>query len=169
MVSLERLWNFTMREIIFVGTEDHVRTKLDEARDRIRPIFDEMELSYSVMTANDPFFIGTFRDQAAYQAAFELKYEIRALLPYKNETLAVGSYNRHGNFFGRALDILLEDGSPAHTGCLGIGFERLAHAFVSQHGIDVRHWPKAVRAAMPLTRADRAKPRLKVSFVFSAC
>jgi seryl-tRNA synthetase len=145
MVSLERLWNFTMREIIFVGAEVQVRERLDEVRDRLRPVLDEFEISYKLMTANDPFFIGTFRDQAAYQAAFELKYEIRAALPYKGDTLAIGSYNRHGSFFGRSLDIQLADGAPAHTGCIGIGFERFVHAFVSQHGIDPAKWPRAVQ------------------------
>ena len=72
-----------MREIIFVGTDDQVRDRLDAARGLIRPIFDEIELDYKIVTANDPFFIGTFRDQAAYQAAFELKYEVRARLPTK--------------------------------------------------------------------------------------
>jgi len=148
MVSLERVWNFTMREIIFVGSEPHVRTKLDEARKHIHPILAEFEITHRIMTANDPFFIGTFRDQAAYQAAFELKYEIRAKLPHKGDTVAIGSYNRHGDFFGRTLDIRLEDGSPAHTGCIGIGFERLAYAFVAQHGIDPTKWPPKVREAI---------------------
>ena len=65
-----------MREIIFVGEEDYVTERLDEARSRICPLLQDLGLTYKVMTANDPFFIGTFRDQAAYQAAYELKYEI---------------------------------------------------------------------------------------------
>lgn len=141
MVSLERVWNFTMREIIFVGDAEYVRTRLDEARERIRPLLAQLQLTHQVITANDPFFIGTFRNQAAFQAAFELKFEIRAHLPYKNDSIAIGSYNRHADFFGRTLNITTADGQPAHTGCIGIGFERLAHAFVSQHGLDPARWP----------------------------
>jgi len=148
MNSLERLWNFTMREIIFVGTEADVRTRLDGVRERLRSVLEEFQITYKLVTANDPFFIGTFRDQAAYQAAFELKYEIRAALPYKSDTVAVGSYNRHGNFFGKTLGIRLADGSPAYTGCIGIGFERFALAFVAQHGLDPSNWPPAVRAEL---------------------
>ena len=148
MRSLERLWDFTMREIIFVGTSEFVRSKLDECRERIRPILADFKITHTVMTASDPFFIGTFRDQAAYQAAFELKHEIRAALPYKNDTLAIGSFNRHSDFFGRTLDIRLEDGSAAHTGCVGIGFERLVLAFVAQHGTDPADWPRSVRNAV---------------------
>lgn len=145
MVSLERVWNFTMREIIFVGTDAQVSERIDAVRNAMRPLFEELDLSYNVITANDPFFIGTFRDQAAYQAAFELKFEVRADLPYKSETVAVGSYNRHGDFFGRTLNIRMPDGEPACTGCFGAGFERLALAFVTQHGIDPDKWPDKIR------------------------
>ena len=148
MNSLERIWNFSMREIIFVGSDDHVQSGLQEVRDRLRPLFEELGLAYKVITANDPFFIGTFRDQAAYQAAFELKFEIRASLPYKGDDLAVGSYNRHGDFFGRTLNIRMPDGSPACTGCVGIGFERLALAVVAQHGVNPGHWPEALRRSV---------------------
>lgn len=151
MRSLERVWNFTMREIIFVGTEDYVRDRLTTVRSLLRPLMEILDLSYSVTTANDPFFIATYRDQAAYQAAFDLKHEIRVSLPYNNDTLAVGSYNRHGDFFGRTLSITNEDGSPVETGCFGLGFERLALAFVAQHGVEPDKWPRVVQAAIPAT------------------
>lgn len=145
MSSLERLWNFTMREIIFVGSEDFVQTGLDRSREKMDAILDEMEVAYRIETANDPFFIGSYRDQAAYQSAFELKFEVRMSLPYKDDTLAAGSYNRHRDFFGRSLDIKMPDGSYAETGCVGFGCERLAFAFIAQHGPDPQKWPIAVR------------------------
>ena len=159
MVSLERVWNFTMREIIFVGTDEQVSERIEAVRRAMRPLFEELDLSYNVITANDPFFIGTFRDQAAYQAAFELKFEVRADLPYKSDTVAVGSYNRHGDFFGRTLNIRLPDGSPACTGCFGAGFERLALAFVTQQGTDPQNWPAKIRKfATARSRAYKIKP-----------
>jgi seryl-tRNA synthetase len=148
MISLERTWNFTMREIIFVGSAEQVKRGLDRARACIKPILFDMGLNYRVITANDPFFVDTFKDQAGYQTAFELKHEIRADLPYKKETIAIGSYNRHRDFFGSKLNIMLDDGGPAHTGCIGIGLERLAYAFVSQHGLNRSLWPRALRSAI---------------------
>ncbi|MHA1598067.1 MAG: hypothetical protein ACTSV1_05030 [Alphaproteobacteria bacterium] len=145
MASLERLWNFTMREIIFVGSADFVGEGLASTRDVMRKTLDDMALAYKVESATDPFFIGNYRDQAAYQSAFELKYEVRALLPFKNDTIAVGSYNRHKDFFGRSLNIKQSDGEFAETGCVGFGFERLAFAFVCQHGIEPEGWPDAPR------------------------
>ena len=148
MVSLERLWNFTMREIIFVGTDEQTKNWLDEARAQIGVILEDLRLSYRIMTASDPFFVGSFRTQAQIQQTFEMKFEIAVDLPYKQDTIAVGSYNRHGNFFGRALNIRLTNGFPVCTACFGMGFERLALAFVSQHGLDVKQWPATVREAL---------------------
>jgi hypothetical protein len=145
MNALERVWNFTMRELIFVGDEDFVEAGINRAREAFEDVLAELDLSYAIMTANDPFFVGTYRDQAAYQAAFELKYEVRAPLPYADHSIAIASQNSHRNFFGRTLDIRDHHGDHACTGCFGVGYERLALAFVAQHGLDRDQWPEAVR------------------------
>jgi seryl-tRNA synthetase len=106
--------------------------------------FESIGMAYKVESANDPFFIGEYK-QAAFQNAFHLKYEIRALLPYKKSTLAVGSYNYHQDFFGRQLKIHQRDGSPIHTGCLAFGLERIAFAFLSQFGFEKENWPLYVK------------------------
>ena len=147
MTSLERMWNFTMREVIFVGSADYVLENRERGRQLMRAVFEEMGLAYHVESANDPFFVGEFRRQAAFQNAFQLKYEIRARLPFKDDTLAVGSYNYHQDFFGRNLNITLPDGSPAHTGCVAFGLERMAYAFLAQFGLDSRQWPASIREA----------------------
>jgi len=148
LTSLERLWNFTMREVIFVGSKDFVLENRERARQRMSDFFALIGLAYQVESANDPFFIGEFRKQAAFQSAFQLKFEIRARLPFKNSTLAIGSYNYHQDFFGRHLNITLPDGSPAHTGCVAFGLERVAYAFLAQFGLDQRNWPSAIQEAL---------------------
>ncbi len=148
LTSLERLWNFTMREVIFVGAKDFVLQSREIARQRMAAVFEKIGLAYRVESANDPFFIGEFRKQAAFQSAFQLKFEIRARLPFKESTLAVGSYNYHQDFFGRQLNITLPDGSPAHTGCVAFGLERMAFAFLAQYGLEPSGWPEFVRQAL---------------------
>ena len=78
----------------------------------------------------------------------ELKFEVRALLPFKKESIAIGSFNRHQDFFGAQLNFRMENGDTPQTGCIGLGYERLAFAFVSQHGLDIKNWPKRVRKYM---------------------
>ena len=148
LTSLERLWNFTMREVIFVGSKEYVLENREIARQRMQRVMAETGLAYRIESANDPFFIGEFRKQVAFQSAFQLKFEIRARLPFKDSTLAVGSYNYHQDFFGRHLNIILPDGSPAHTGCVAFGLERIAFAFLAQHGLDPIAWPSHVREAL---------------------
>jgi seryl-tRNA synthetase len=148
LTSMERLWNFTMREVIFVGPKGFVLEKRNESRQFMQKIFEEIGLVYHVETANDPFFVGEFRKQAAFQTAFQLKYEIRASLPFKDSTLAIGSYNYHQDFFGRHLDITLPDGKPIHTGCTAFGLERIVYAFLAQYGFDQNKWPPVVREWM---------------------
>jgi seryl-tRNA synthetase len=148
LTSLERLWDFTMQEVIFVGAKDFVLDNRQVAIKRVRKIFAELGLAYRVESANDPFFIGEFRAQTAFQSAFQLKYEIRAKVPHRDGTLAIGSYNYHQNFFGRQLNITLADGSPVHTGCVAFGLERVAYAFIAQFGLDPTGWPQAVREAI---------------------
>ena len=145
LTSLERMWNFTMREIIFVGPKDFVLENRELARERMKNVFEKIGMAYRVESANDPFFIGEFRKQVAFQSAFQLKFEIRASLPYKESTLAVGSYNYHQDFFGRNLNITLPDGLPAHTGCVAFGLERIAFAFLAQYGFDPVNWPEEIR------------------------
>ncbi len=145
--TLERMWDFTMREIIFVGPADFVLQYRDRARQQVALFLEQLGLAYKVESANDPFFVGEFRKQAAFQNAFQLKYEIRARLPFKGETLAVGSYNYHQDFFGRHLNITLPDGKPAHTGCVAFGLERLAYAFICQFGLEPAAWPAPIREA----------------------
>jgi seryl-tRNA synthetase len=148
LTSLERMWNFTMREVIFVGSKEFVLESRETARLRMGRVFEEIGLAYRVESANDPFFIGEFRKQAAFQSAFQLKFEIRASLPYKGSTLAVGSYNYHQDFFGRNLNITLPNGTSAHTGCVAFGLERMAFAFLAQYGLDPREWPSNLQGVI---------------------
>jgi seryl-tRNA synthetase len=143
LVSLERLWNFTMREVIFMGSKEYVLDSRETVRKRMEAKLGELGFAYRVESANDPFFIGEFK-QAAFQTAFQLKYEIRASLPFKDATLAVGSYNYHQDFFGRSLNIHLPDGGFVHTGCAAFGLERMAYAFLAQFGMDPRDWPMVI-------------------------
>ena len=145
--GLERLWDFTMREVIFVGPAEFVRKQRDRCIELSVSLLDELELSYEISTATDPFFVDSFAVQAAFQQGFELKHELLALLPYKGRLLAVGSVNFHQDFFGRSFRIEAE-GRSAETACIGIGLERLALAVLAQHGTRPEQWPRKLREGM---------------------
>ncbi len=55
------------------------------------------------------------------------------------------SFNYHRDHFGTTWDIVDAAGEPAHTGCVAFGMDRLAVAMFHTHGIDLDHWPVALR------------------------
>jgi seryl-tRNA synthetase len=146
--GLERLWDFTLREIIFVGTGQYVLENRQTCIDFCVQFLDELEVAYELTSATDPFFVDAYAAQAAYQQGFDLKFELLLPLPYSGRKLAVGSINYHQDFFGRSFAITA-GGAPAHTGCLGFGVERMALAFLAQHGVDRMRWPDAINRRMP--------------------
>lgn len=144
MAGLERLWDFTMREVIFVGTAEHVLEQRRRAVDETVALLDRWGLAYEIRSATDPFFIEDYASMAAFQLAFELKFEVLAPLPYRGQDLAIGSFNYHQDFFGRSFNIAGRDGAPLHTGCIGFGLERVALAFLAQYGVDPKKWPDSI-------------------------
>ena len=143
--GLGRLWDFTMSECVAVGTQEDVLAFRERGIQRSMQLFEEWGLSLDVHPATDPFFVDVYAKQALFQAAFELKYEASAVLPYRQAPLAIASFNYHQDFFGRAFDISDAADRPAHTGCLGIGIERFVLAFLAQHGTAPERWPESVR------------------------
>ena len=142
--GLERLWDFTMREVIFVGPQEFVLEHRQWCVDQSVALLDTLGLTYEIATATDPFFVDSYAVQAAFQQGFELKYELLCPLPYSGKRLAVGSVNYHQDFFGRSFAIGTSTGT-AHTGCIGFGLERLALAVVAQHGPSPALWPATLR------------------------
>jgi seryl-tRNA synthetase len=146
--GLDRLYEFNVRELVFVGTEDYCR----DVRRRALPIVEELaaffDIDCKVQTATDPFFATVSAAKKFFQAAQEVKNEIKIPVLDKDgvqKQLACGSVNLHGNFFGQRFDIRDADGAPVHTGCVGLGIERWVLAAFTQHGFDPARWPVAVR------------------------
>lgn len=148
MRELTRLWDFTMRELVFLGDSDTVLQERQRCVDVVGEFLDEIGLAAEIRTASDPFYIAPDASSKTYfQLTAETKYEISALLPNK-QRLAIGSLNYHTDFFGRAFDINVEGAGPAHSSCIGFGLERFVCAFLAQHGNDPEDWPELVRAAI---------------------
>jgi seryl-tRNA synthetase len=141
---LERLWNFTMREIVFFGTAKQVETtrrRLMVAVCRFLPV---VRIDGSLREATDPFFLPATRGQRLLQQLRQLKYELTAKTA-PGRDMALASFNHHGDFFGRRMNIRLPDGDVVHSGCVAFGLERWAYAFFCQNGLDPGRWPTRLR------------------------
>lgn len=144
MRTLERLCDFTMREIIFISDRDFILAKRTQCIKYITKFIDELGLVGYIEVANDPFFTNTASEKKTYQLGFELKYEIRLQIPFENNTIAVGSFNFHEDFFGKTFHINMGKDIPASTGCTAFGIERWVYAFLAQYGLDRKNWPKKI-------------------------
>jgi seryl-tRNA synthetase len=143
--DLRRLWDFTMREIVFMGTREQVWQQREVGLKRTADLLSAHRLASEIRTASDPFFVAPDAMAKTYfQLSSETKYEIAALLP-GGQRLAIGSLNYHTDFFGRAFDVQLEGGGPMHSVCIAFGLERCVYAFLAQHGSDPARWPDVVR------------------------
>ena len=157
--GLDRLFEFTMRELVFVGQPGFVLAGRDRLMELTKSLVQAWGLAAQFETANDPFFANAYASRRFFQLATKAKYELLAPLPHEGHLLAIGSFNMHGEFFTRPFDIRL-DGARAHTGCVGFGLERWIYAFVAQHGADPEAWPAALRIRFEsrLALGSRSRP-----------
>lgn len=150
ITGLDRLWDFTMREVIFVGSEDEVSTRRAKGIEFMLEQVRRWDLEGTVESANDPFFSAAYATKTYYQVRSDLKFELRLAIEPGSQgearTLACGSFNLHEDFFGKTFSITASNGKPAFTGCLAWGLERWVLACFTQHGFEPARWPEAVRA-----------------------
>jgi seryl-tRNA synthetase len=128
------LWEFTMREIVFLGDNGFVRAQCDALKQRIAGWAVQLGLKADLVTAEDPFFFAETRGKKLLQQIKELKYELRAP-SLSGMTVPVASFNLHERFFTSRFDITLMRGAPAYSGCAAFGIERWCMALIAQHGV----------------------------------
>jgi seryl-tRNA synthetase len=150
IVGLDRAWDFTMREIIFVGTEAWVTAQRQKAMEAQLEQVKAWDLDATFETANDPFFSAAYATKTYWQVRNDLKYEMRLNVEPGADgaprTIACASANLHESFFGKTFDITASDGNAGFTGCAAWGLERLVLALFTQHGFDAARWPESLRA-----------------------
>jgi seryl-tRNA synthetase len=145
--DLRRLWDFTMREVVFLGSRDDVLAKRAVSMDMMAEFIETHQLAGEIRTASDPFFVAPDAvSKTYYQLSSDSKLEVSLLLP-DGERSAVGSHNYHSDFFGRAFATEIEGAGPMHSVCVAFGLERWVYAFLKQHGSNPAAWPEIMRQA----------------------
>jgi hypothetical protein len=138
---------------VFLGAPAVVADQRTRLMHEICALAARWDLTGFCETASDPFFAeDDGKNNSFAQRLMALKYELR-LDVGGGKTIAAASFNRHNDFIGSAYAIGYANQGTAHTACAGIGLERLAFAFLCQHGPDESRWPPAVRLAITKLRA----------------
>ena len=144
-----RLQMFHMRELVRIAEPEVVAAWRDAWRDRAVELLRALGLDAGFDVASDPFFGRGGRIMAASQRQQALKFEILVSI-VGPDTTAIASFNYHQDHFSSKYAIAMEDGSAAHTACLGFGLERVTLALLAVHGLDLERWPDGVRADLGL-------------------
>ncbi|MDI7861815.1 amino acid--[acyl-carrier-protein] ligase [Rhizobiaceae bacterium n13] len=139
---------FRMREYVCMGTEADVTDFRQTWMDRGVEMMKSVGLEVAIDVANDPFFGRAGKMLANNQRDQNLKFELLIPITSVSKPTACMSFNYHQDAFGAKWGIHLDDGSVAHTACVGFGLERIALALFHTHGLDVKEWPAKVRKAL---------------------
>lgn len=134
-VPLERQWNFSMREIVCIGSMTEVQNFVDTMKIKVNQLLSDIHLNLQWETASDPFFDPSNNPKALMQKLQPNKVEML----YQNR-LAIGSVNSHRNYFGEAYEIS-RNGEPAYSACVAFGVDRWIAAFLHEYGTLRRDWP----------------------------
>ena len=127
-----RLWEFRMREVVFIGPAGWVAGQRRAWTSRAVEFAARLQLAARVEPATDPFFGDVSRGRRLIQQLKHLKDELRLTLGTR--TIAAASFNTHESFFGSRFGLTLADGSVAHSGCAAFGLERWTLALLAQRG-----------------------------------
>jgi seryl-tRNA synthetase len=145
---LDRLQSFRMREYVCIGTAVQVDVFRRHWLSRAQSFAGQLGLGFRIETASDPFFGRGGKLMAASQVEQELKFELLVPVNSAEAPTACMSFNYHRDHFGTTWNLRTESGEFTHTGCVAFGIDRLALALFATHGVDLPHWPMAVRKAL---------------------
>lgn len=145
-----RMQSFRQREFVFIGSPDGAVTHRDRWLERGITMLGGLGLTVEAVPANDPFFGRAGRLLAGDQLDSGLKFEIVTPISSGEHPTAISSANYHRDHFGQPFDIRTDDGSPAHSACIGFGLERIALALLRTHGLVVDRWPSTVKEQIQL-------------------
>lgn len=128
-----RLWDFNMREIIFIGEEDYVNSMMEEFKGITQKIADQLGVPMNITIAADHFYPTPENAiKTRFQKKNALKYEMTAVV--RENEVALGSFNYHSDHFSKPFNFD-QDGKTI-SACIGYGLQRWVAA-VKYAGEDV--------------------------------
>ena len=136
---------FTMREIVFMGSPAFVEEKRLEIMEEIWGFFCELGLYGQIVTARDPFFhYDDMKTKGAIQLMADAKYELE-FISASGETSSIASFNNCQDTLCEKFEITNSENHLLHSGCVAFGLDRWRAALYEQFGSDTDNWPSALK------------------------
>ena len=116
-----RLWDFTVREIVFIGNKDFVTEKLQYMKERAQEYATDIGLPAKIISATDNFYPAKKNTiKQKLQISNSLKYEL--VVSIDDNEVAIASFNYHDLHFSKPFNF--DNCGKIVTGCVGYGLER---------------------------------------------
>lgn len=129
-----RLWDFSVREIVFIGSEEFVKENLNIMKEKALEVAKKITENTRLEVAHDHFYKGQRNDiKARIQTKNEQKFELR--IPIEGRDVSVASFNFHGYHF--SLPFKFDNSKKVVSGCVGFGMERWVAACKEYNKLDV--------------------------------
>ncbi|MHC8304347.1 aminoacyl--tRNA ligase-related protein [Pseudomonas sp. PB3P13] len=136
---------FTMREIVFMGSPAFVEEKRLEIMEEIWSLFCDLGLYGQIVTARDPFFhYDDMKTKGAIQLMADAKYELE-FMSANGESSSIASFNNCQDTLCEKFEITNVDNHLLHSGCVAFGLDRWRAALYEQFGSDTDHWPNKLK------------------------
>ncbi|SDN48712.1 tRNA synthetase class II core domain (G, H, P, S and T) [Fictibacillus solisalsi] len=143
-ISAHRSRDFTMYEIIYLGSKEKVENLRKDIIQEVWELFNRIGLRGYIETANDPFFIKNDRNRIAFQRAAEMKYEL-IFSPNEDLSFSIGSFNLVGEVLTQSFGIKGKQGENVSSGCTAFGVDRWVEAILYTFGDNLENWPTYLR------------------------
>ena len=132
---LERRWNFSMRELVCLGSAAEVEDFLVRSTYVINHFAASIGLPVEWSHATHPFFSPTSHPKVVFQKLEPVKREL-----VFDDDLAIASTIFHRDYLGERFNIT-RDGENAYSGCVAFDMERWLSAFLGAYGATREQWP----------------------------
>lgn len=116
-----RFWDYNVREVVFVGSNEYVNSKMAEFKEITKKVSNEIGVPMNIMSATDMFYPTTEnRIKKRFQSANDLKFEMISQVDGKQ--VALGSFNYHNNHF--SVPFHFDQNGTIVSACIGYGLQR---------------------------------------------
>jgi len=116
-----RFWDFTVREIVFVGNIDYVVKCIENIKSKTWDYIKEIGLPGEIHSATDSFYPSKRNSvKQKFQLSNSLKHELSVKIDER--VVAIVSFNFHDTHFSKPFHF--DKTGSIVTGCVGYGLER---------------------------------------------
>ena len=138
----ERYQAFRRIQSIVVGAAQEVETEISNLQERIPSFLKLLGFSFKVLKLGAWYGPeGSEGLNSKISEPYTIDYQVKTKSGLQVEVMNLTRARTH---FTKAYEIKSKK-ELAHSGCSGMGLERLASVFLAQHGYETEFWPLEVR------------------------